>query len=77
MKSLNPFRLGSLCLFVVGTLALGGCVVGLGNRSGANQSDPTLGQELIDLKKAREAEAISEEEYQQQKRKLLEYREKR
>lgn len=33
---------------------------------------PTLGQQLIDLQKAREAGAISDEEYQRQKAKLLE-----
>ena len=35
-------------------------------------ASPTLGQELIDLKKARDAEAITYEEYKDLKAKLIE-----
>jgi hypothetical protein len=34
---------------------------------------PTRGQQLIDLKKARDQGAITEDEYQSQKRKLLDH----
>lgn len=62
-------------LFVPATLALfaslllSGCIV-VGNRSPA-LSCGTLGQQLIDLQKAKNAGAISEAEFQTQKSKLL------
>jgi len=37
----------------------------------AETKNETLGQELIDLKEARDLDAISETEYQEQKAKLL------
>jgi hypothetical protein len=33
--------------------------------------DPTIGQELIDLKKAKDSGAISGEEYESQKKKVM------
>jgi hypothetical protein len=53
------------------TLLLSGCVAAIGNR-GTDRSTGTLGQQLIDLQKAKDAGAISEAEYQTQKAKLLE-----
>ncbi len=58
----------------------GGCAWSIGEKKTqccpkaavAQPKSPTRGQELIDLKKAREQGAISEEEYQNQKKKLLE-----
>ena len=38
---------------------------------GQQVSSPTLGQQLVDLQKAKESGAITEEEYQAQKAKLL------
>src|SRR5688500_9381756 len=49
---------------------LSGCVIAMGNRDlGQRKPVPaTLGQELTDLKKARDAGAIGEDEYQAQKK---------
>jgi hypothetical protein len=43
-----------------------------GGKAGTAMSQPTKGQELVDLKKARDQHAITEEEYQQQRNKILE-----
>ena len=52
-----------------------GCVVALGNRVPENQRDakgnPTLGKQLTDLKQARDSGAISEDEYQTAKIRLI------
>jgi len=64
---------------------LTGCLdlrLGGGSRSATTNSDqhpvvgqqmvaPTLGQQLVDLQKAREAGALSDQEYQDQRAKLL------
>ena len=70
MKKLQSWVFRSL---VVVALGLSGCVVGVGNRP-ASAERPTAGQELIDLKRARDSGAINEDEYQAQKKKLLEGR---
>jgi len=49
---------------------LSGCVAAIGNR-GAERNSGTLGQQLIDLQKAKEAGAISDAEYEVQKARLL------
>ena len=64
-KLISPPSL-ALCAVV----CLSGCVAAIGNR-GTNPSDATLGQQLIDLQKAKDAGAITEAEYQVQKAKLL------
>ena len=64
-KLIAPISL-ALCAVVF----LSGCVAAIGNR-GTNPSDATLGQQLIDLQKAKEAGAMTEAEYQVQKAKLL------
>jgi Short C-terminal domain len=51
-------------------LFLSGCVAAIGNR-GPDRSGTTLGQQLIDLQKAKDAGVITESEYQTQKTKLL------
>jgi hypothetical protein len=48
---------------------LGGCVIGSGSRN--TTANPTLGQQLIDLKKAKDAGAITDAEYQTQRTKFL------
>ena len=58
------------------TLALSGCVVAVGNE-GVRPYRPTLGQELTDLKKARDNGSISEDDYQAQRQKLLDERGKK
>lgn len=52
---------------------LSGCVAAIGNRDSqsASRSGATLGQQLIDLQKAKDVGAISPEEYEAQKAKLL------
>ena len=47
-----------------------GCVATIGNKE-AKGGNVTLGQQLIDLQKAKEAGAINEAEYEAQKAKLL------
>lgn len=64
-KLIAPVSL-ALCAVVF----LSGCVAAIGNR-GPSPSNATLGQQLIDLQKAKEAGAITEAEYQSQKAKLL------
>jgi hypothetical protein len=53
-----------------GILLLTGCVAAIGNRD-AQHGSATLGQQLIDLQKAKDAGVITDVEYQQQKAKLL------
>lgn len=49
-----------------------GCAWQLGgDKSGTTYVQTTRGQELIDLKKAKEQGAISDEEYQAQRQKVL------
>jgi hypothetical protein len=72
----------SLCLGLLATTLLTGCVLNLGGggktchpqQPVASQpmAAPTLGQQLMDLQKAKDAGAITDTEYQQQKAKLLE-----
>ncbi len=51
-------------------LSLGGCVAAIGNREG-QRGTGTPGQQLIDLKKARDAGAITEAEYQTMRSRLI------
>jgi Short C-terminal domain len=65
----------SLCVSVlIGLVAamLSGCVLGAGDKSYHQEVRPTLGQQLLDLKKAKDAGAINDAEYEAQKTKLLE-----
>jgi hypothetical protein len=55
-------------------LLLTGCLdlhLGGGSKSEAQYQNPTVGQQLIDLQRAKDIGAISAEEYQAQKTKLL------
>ena len=49
-----------------------GCI-GIRGGSDQGQTEPTLGQQLIDLKKAKDDEAITYEEYKELKKKLVFY----
>jgi hypothetical protein len=60
----------TLTFLVAGTLLVGGCVASIGNREG-KYAGGTVGQQLIDLQKAKDSGAISETEYVQQREKLL------
>ena len=50
------------------TATLSGCAIG--TKGSTSTENPTLGQELIDLKKAKDSGAISTEEYEKLKEKL-------
>jgi Short C-terminal domain len=53
---------------------LTGCLdlsLGGGSKSEAQYQNPTVGQQLIDLQRAKDAGAISAEQYEAQKAKLL------
>jgi hypothetical protein len=52
------------------SLLLSGCVAAIGN-SGYGKGNATLGQQMIDLQKARDCGAITPDEYAAQKKKLL------
>jgi hypothetical protein len=57
---------------VIGCL-LCGCAWQIGgDKKGPTVVQATKGQELIDLKKAKDQEAITEEEYQAQRNKIME-----
>ena len=63
--------LGSCVLALSALLLLSGCI-GIGGGDKHIVQKPTVGQQLVDLKKARDTGAITENEYQAQKTKLLE-----
>ena len=50
---------------------LTGCVASIGNRDAGMAHGTTVGQQLIDLKKAKDAGAITEAEYQEQRTRFL------
>jgi hypothetical protein len=58
---------------VAALLVLTGCVASIGN-SGPQRGNATLGQQLIDLQKAKDSGALTESEYQAQKARLLEHK---
>jgi hypothetical protein len=49
-----------------------GCAWSVGSKEGATIHQTTRGQELIDLKRAKEAGALTEDEYQTQRKRILE-----
>ncbi len=56
-------------------LLFGGCVAAIGNSPGKSaRTSTTLGQELIDLQRAKDAGALSEAEYQAERTRLLEHK---
>ena len=63
----NTMKRAFIVLLCVSVLATG-CAIQIGNRA---PDKDTLGQELVDLKKAKDSGAISESEYEAQKAKLL------
>ena len=48
---------------------LAGCIIG--DRSHTTQNQPTVGQQLVDLQKAKEAGALTDAQYEAQKEKIL------
>ena len=66
----KAWQLGTLtATLALITCLLSGCAWSIGEHKEHGQ--PTRGQELIDLKKARDNGAITEEEYQAQKQRVL------
>jgi len=63
MKKINRIVLGLVLL----AATLSGCAIGSGK---TEIIKPTLGQELIELKNAKDSGAISEQEYEEMKEKL-------
>ena len=68
MKNLIAPAAIALC----GLLLFGGCVASVGGGPKTTINKATTGQQLIDLQNAKNAGAITDAEYQQQKTKLLE-----
>jgi hypothetical protein len=66
-------RLITPILLGLSVLVFTGCVAAIGNRDNqpAVRSNATLGQQLIDLQKARDSGAITPGEYEVQKARLL------
>jgi hypothetical protein len=67
MKRLFISTLAGLCTLIF----LAGCETHLGGGSTTRIEQPTVGQQLIDLQRAKEAGAITDAEYQTEKAKLL------
>lgn len=67
MKRTHTLR--SVALLFPAVLLLNGCIA-IGNRD-AQRPNATLGQQLIDLQKARDTGAVTDAEYQSQKTRLL------
>ena len=63
--------LTSASIATTALLLFTGCVASLGSGTKTETHRATLGQELMDLQRARDTGAISEAEYQSQKTKLL------
>ena len=62
-------KIGRTAIIVLVTAALlTGCAIGSGSKTEVVK--PTLGQELVDLKNAKDSGAISEQEYTELKEKL-------
>jgi hypothetical protein len=74
--TLNPMkqmRVVAVLAFSV-SLLLAGCMglsLGGGTKSETIHNSPTLGQQLVDLQKAKDSGALTEAEFQTQKAKLL------
>ena len=68
MKRTSTLLIAALALPAL--LLLNGCIA-IGNRD-AQRPNATLGQQLIDLQKARDTGTLTDAEYQSQKTKLLE-----
>ncbi len=69
-KMKKSFVLGAVALSAL--VLLSGCVgLSVGGGSKSETKKPTLGQQLTDLQNARNSGAITEEQYEAQKAKLL------
>ncbi len=72
MKRNKLYRTGSLIAVLTAMILLSGCAWSIGGRKdGESSIHPSQGQELIDLKRARDQGAISDAEYEAQRDKVL------
>ncbi|RLA35781.1 MAG: hypothetical protein DRR03_05210 [Gammaproteobacteria bacterium] len=69
MKTMGLKTLATAAIISV-TLALGGCGGG-GAKTEVRAETTTTGQQLLDLKKAYEAGALTEKEYESEREKIL------
>ena len=70
-RTLTTWMVSATAGAIMGLL-LSGCAWSIGSdKAHAAVVEPTRGQEFIDLKKAKDQGAITEEEYQAQKGKIL------
>ncbi len=65
-------KYGQLAWAALLPIVVSGCVVAMGNTEGLKHNSTTVGQELTDLKKAKDSGAITEDEYEMLKKKALE-----
>jgi len=75
MKFRCSNRIAFMTTGIVACLLLSGCawsIDGGGHKPGTVIKQPTRGQELIDLKTAKDQGAITGEEYQAEKKKIME-----
>jgi hypothetical protein len=70
-KSMKKLFVPALIGLAVTTLLTGCLNLQLGGGSTTKPQSPTVGQQLIDLQRAKEVGAINDAEYQQQKARLL------
>ena len=74
---MNFFKVFAVSVMIILGLGLSGCGGGgaeVKSETSAEASGQTLGQELIDLKKAYDMGLISEKEYNEVKQKIIEKR---
>jgi hypothetical protein len=73
MKSLKlKYLVSSMATVVAASLLVSGCAWSIGGgREGEQTVQATKGQELMDLKRAKDTGAISEAEYETQKQRIL------
>ena len=64
--------LAALGIAALAALLLNGCIIALGVPDKEVKTRPTLGKQLSDLKQARDSGALTEEEYQTAKKRLVE-----
>jgi len=69
MKKLFIPALAGLCALTLQTGCVGGLSLGGGTKTTTNP--PTVGQQLVDLQKAKDAGAITDAQFQAQKTKIL------
>ena len=72
MRTFKPSKLIiNLAVAALVTTVIAGCAWSIGGEKGDTRIQQTKGQELIDLKKAKDAGALSDAEYEVQKERVL------